>query len=96
MVYILKTLTEKTQLNDLFLKMQDQTNSTLGSLMAEMKDLDSSFKRLESDVQVVKTVNNNLPKQLKNTQGSAGQLLNIRSVSVWRLVAYLKQWSQRI
>ena len=67
-MYILKTLTEKTQLNDLFLKMQDQTNSTLGSLMAEMKDLNSSFKRLESDVQAVKTVNNNLPKQLKNTQ----------------------------
>ena len=68
MVYILKTLTEKTQLNDLFLKMQDQTNSTLGSLMAEMKDLNSSFKRLESDVQIVKTLNNNLLKQLENTE----------------------------
>ena len=36
-----------TQLIDLFLKMQDQTNSTIHSLMAEMKDLNNSFKRLE-------------------------------------------------
>ena len=59
---------KKTQLIDLFLKMQDQTNSTIVSLMAEMKDLSSSFKRLESDVQIVKTVNNNLIKQLENTE----------------------------
>ena len=58
----------KTQLIDLFLKMQDQTNSTIVSLMTEMKDLNSSFKRLESDVQIVKTVNNNLMKQLENTE----------------------------
>ena len=58
----------KTQLIDLFLKMQDQTNSTIVSLMAEMKDLSSSFKRLESDVQIVKTVNNNLIEQLENTE----------------------------
>ena len=50
----------KTQLTDLFLKIQDQTNSTIDSLMAEKKDLNCSFKRLESDVQTVKTVNNNL------------------------------------
>ena len=36
--------------------------------MAEMKDLNSSFKRLESDVQIVKTLNNNLLKQLENTE----------------------------
>ena len=58
----------KTQLTDLFLKMQDQTNSTIASLMAEMKYLNSSFKRLESDVQTVKTVNNKLLKQLENTE----------------------------
>ena len=58
----------KNQLIDLFLKMQDQTNSTIVSLMAEMKDLSSSFKRLESDVQIVKTVNNSLIKQLENTE----------------------------
>ena len=57
----------RTQLIDLFLKMQDQTNSTIDSLMAEMKNLNSTFKRLESDVEIVKTVNNNLLKQLENT-----------------------------
>ena len=69
-VYIEDTLKalNKTQLIDLFLKMQDQTNSTIVSLMAEMKDLSSSFKRLESDVQIVKTVNNNLLKQIENTE----------------------------
>ena len=50
----------KTQLIDLFLKMQDQTNSTIVSLMAEIKDLNSSFKRLQSDVRIVKTLNSNL------------------------------------
>ena len=36
--------------------------------MAEMEDLNNSFKRLESDVQLVKTVNNKLLKQLANTE----------------------------
>ena len=49
----------RTQLIDLFLKMQDQANSTIDSLMVEMKDLNNSLKRLESDVQIVKTVNKN-------------------------------------
>ena len=58
----------KTQLIDLFLKIQDQTNSTTDFLMAEMKDLNNSFKRLEFDVQIVKTVNNNPLKKLENTE----------------------------
>ena len=45
----------KTQLIGLFLKMLDQTNSTIVSLTAEMKDLNSSFKKLESEVQILKT-----------------------------------------
>ena len=36
--------------------------------MAEIKDSNNGFKRLESDVQIVKTVNNNLLKQLENTE----------------------------
>ena len=36
--------------------------------MAEMKDLNSSFKRRESDFQILKTLNNNLLKQLENTE----------------------------
>ena len=58
----------KTQLIDLFLIMQDQTNSTIDSLMVEMKYLNNSLKRFESDVQMVKTVDNNLLKQLENTE----------------------------
>ena len=58
----------KTHLIDLFLKMQDQTNSTIDSLMAEMKNLNKSCKRLESDVQIVKTVNSNLLTLLENTE----------------------------
>ena len=58
----------KNQLIDLFLKMQDQTNSTIDSLIIEIKDLNKNFKRLESDVQIVKTVNNNILKQLENTE----------------------------
>ena len=57
----------KTQLIDLFLKMQDQANPTIVSLIAEIKDLNSSFERLEWDVQIVKTVNNNFVRQLENT-----------------------------
>ena len=58
-VYTERTLKalNKIQLIDLFLKMQDQTNSTIDSLMVEMKDLNNSLKSLESDVQTVKTVN---------------------------------------
>ena len=63
----LKALNQ-TLLIDLFLKIQNQMNSTTDSLMAEMKDLNDSFKRLESDVEIVKTVNNNLLKQLENTE----------------------------
>ena len=55
----------KIYLIDLLLKMQDQTNSTIGSLMVEMKDLNNSFKRLESAVQIIKSVNNSLLKQLE-------------------------------
>ena len=58
-VYTERTLKalNKIQLIDLFLKMQDQTNSTIDSLIVEMKDLNNSLKSLESDVQTVKTVN---------------------------------------
>ena len=43
----------KTQLIDLFLKMQDQTKCTIDSLMVEIKDLNSSFAGLKADVQIV-------------------------------------------
>ena len=58
----------KIQLINLFLKMQDQTNFTIDPLMVEMKDLNNILEGLESDVQIAKTVNNNLLKQLVNTE----------------------------
>ena len=69
-VYTEDTLKDlnKTQSIDLFLKIHDQANPTVDSLMTEMKDQSSSFKRLESDVQIVKNVNNNLLKQLQNIE----------------------------
>ena len=36
--------------------------------MTETKDLNNSFKRLYSDVQIVKSLNHNLQKQLENTE----------------------------
>ena len=36
--------------------------------MVEMKGLNNSLKRLESDAQIVKAINNNLLKQLENTE----------------------------
>ena len=74
----LKTL-NKTYLIDLFLEMQDQTNSTIDSLMVEMKNLNNSFKRLESTVQIIKSVNNSLLKQLE----------------YWRAMPANDQYSQR-
>ena len=58
----------KTQLINLFLKMQDPTNSTTDLLKEKIEDLNNCFKRLESDVQILKTVNNNFLKQLQNTE----------------------------
>ena len=49
---ILKAL-NKTQLIDLILKMQYQMNSSIDSLIAEMKNLNNNSKRFEFDVQVV-------------------------------------------
>ena len=74
----------KIYLIDLLLKMQDQTNSTIDSLMVEMKDLNNSFKRLESAVQIIKSVNNSLLKQLEywrampaNAQYSRRELVEV-------------------
>ena len=86
----------KTHLIDLFLKIQDQTKFTTDFLMPETKDLNNRFERLESDVQIVKTVNNKLLKQLENTERQSCANPNIRGVSAWRLLTYLKQLSRRM
>ena len=45
-------------------KMQEQTNTTITSLTAEIKRLNENFQRLDSDVWVIKNVNNILSKQM--------------------------------
>ena len=47
----------KPQIIDLFLKMQEHTNSTISKLTDEIGNLNANFKRLESDVEVGKKVN---------------------------------------
>ena len=44
----------KPQLIDLFLKMQEHTNRAISKLTVEIRHLNAKFKRLESDVDVVK------------------------------------------
>ena len=48
----------KNQIIDLFLKVQEQPNTTIASLTVEIKSLNENFQKLESDVSVVKNVNN--------------------------------------
>ena len=49
-----------SQIIDLFVKTQQQTNSTIASLTAEIKHLIESFLKLVSVVSVIKNVNYNL------------------------------------
>ena len=58
----------KNQIIDLFLKTQEQANTTIASLTAEIKRLNENFQKLESDVSVVKNVNNILSKQVSSIE----------------------------
>ena len=58
----------KTQLTELFLKSQEHTKGIINSLTEEMKNLNENFKNLESDVAVVKNVNNILCKQIVSVE----------------------------
>ena len=58
----------KKQTIDLFLKSQEQANTTIVSLTAEIKRLNENFQKLESDVFVVKNVNNTLSKQMSSIE----------------------------
>ena len=48
---------------DLFLKMKKHTDSAISKLTDKIRNLNANFKRLESDVQVCKRVNDALVKQ---------------------------------
>ena len=58
----------KNQIIDLFFKSQEQTNTTIASLTAEIKRLNENFQKLESDVSVAKNVNNILSKQMSSIE----------------------------
>ena len=58
----------KNQIIDLFLKTQEQANTTIASLTAEIKRLNENFQKLESDVSVVKNVNNIVSKQMSSIE----------------------------
>ena len=63
----LRALNE-TQHTELFLKSQEHTKGNINSLTGEMKNLNENFKKLESDVAVVKNVNNILCKQIVSVE----------------------------
>ena len=48
---------------DLFLKMKKHTDSTIPKLTDKIRNLNGNFKRLESDVQVCKKMNDALVKR---------------------------------
>ena len=58
----------KCHIIDLFLKIQKHTNSTICKLADEIRNLNANFKRLESDIQACKKVNDALVKQLVSLQ----------------------------
>ena len=69
-VYTTETLRalNKNQIIDLFLKTQEQANTTIASLTAEIKRLNENFQKLESDVSIVKNVKNILSKQMSSNE----------------------------
>ena len=94
-VYTEETLTalNKNYIIDLLLKTQEQTNTTIASLTAEIKRLNENFQKLESDVSVVKNVNNILSKQTSSIERHVGKTPSIRSVNVLRWTNILNQQS---
>ena len=74
--------------------MQDRSNSTIGSLMTEMKDPNNNFKRFEFDIQISKTVKNN--PQLENTERQCWANAQYLRRECWVVFLYQKQLSQRI
>ena len=58
----------KNQIIDLFLKTQEQTNTTIASITAEVKRLNENFQKVEPDVYVIKNVNNTLSKQMSSIE----------------------------
>ena len=92
-VYTEETLQplNKTQIIKLFLKTQEQTNNTINTLTEEIKEIHHSFKILESEIVVVKKLNDALAKQLSSVQRQCwkkAQYSRRECVEMW---AYLLQ-----
>ena len=89
-VYTEETLQplNKTQFIKLFLKTQEQTNNTVKTLTEEINEIHCSFKKLESEIIVIKKVNDALVKQLscverqcwKNAQYSRRECLEVMGI----------------
>ena len=73
----------KRHIIDLFLKIQKHTNSTICKLTDEIKNLNVNFKRLESDIQACKKVNDALAKEVASLERQS-----------WRNALY--SWRERV
>ena len=92
-VYTEETLQplNKEQIIKLFLKTQEQTNNTVNTLTEEIKEIHRSFKILESEIVVLKKLNDALAKQLSLVQRQCwkkAQYSRREFVEMW---AYLLQ-----
>ena len=58
----------KSQLIDLFLKSKGKTDNTKNSLVEEISELNKTFRQMESDIAIVKNVNNVLSKQVLSAE----------------------------
>ena len=58
----------KHHIIDFFLKIQKHTNSAICKLTDEIRNLNVNFKRLESDIQACKKVNDALAKQVASLE----------------------------
>ena len=63
----LKSLT-KSQIFDLFLKIQDHIKCAISKLADEIRNLNANFKKFESDVEVGRKVNDALVKQVTSLE----------------------------
>ena len=92
-VYTEETLQplNKTQIIKLFLKTQEQTNNTTNTLTEEIKEIHRSFKILESEILVVKKVNDALVKQLSSVQRQCWKNAQYSRRECVEMSAYLLQ-----
>ena len=92
-VYTEETLQplNKTKIIKIFLKIQEQTNNTTNTLTEEIKEIHRSFKILESEILVVKKVNDALVKQLSSVQRQCWKNAQYSRRDCVEMCAYLLQ-----